>query len=357
MKVLFLTKYTDLGPSSRMRTFQYLESYKEAGIVCDVQPFFNNGYLKEFYSGEPNKVNILFCYFRRFLVLFSIFKYDKIYIEKEIFPYLPSFAEFILHLLKKEYMVDYDDAIFHNYDRHPNFLIRGLLKNKIDNVMKYATVVTAGNEYLAKRAVDAGAPNIEIIPTVIDLKRYQYPEQSDDNDQVIVGWIGTKTTFEKHLLFIKDWLIKAQQLFDIQVHIIGIIESEIFLGDHVVLVPWTEETEVANLSKIDIGIMPLRNSPWEEGKCAYKIIQYMACGKPVIASNVGMNSELCINDQTGFLADSEEEFLNALGLLINNEKKRNEMGRKGRDLVENKYNLKVTSEIMIKLLKNTQQKQ
>ena len=350
MKVLFLTKYTALGASSRMRTFQYLRYYEAAGIDCTVSSFFNDAYLHNLYGGKPSRWSLFNFYMKRFLVLLSVFKYDKVYIEKEIFPYSPPFAEWLLFLCGKDYLVDYDDAIFHNYDRNSNFIIRTFLKNKIDMVMKHAEAVIAGNSYLAKRAEKAGAKKVVVVPTVVDLERYAPLALPKKEGKFIIGWIGTKTTFEKHLLSIKDWLLKAQDLFDLEIHIIGITENHIYLGDHVKLIPWTEETEVAAISTIDVGIMPLRNSPWEEGKCAYKIIQYMACGKPVIASDVGMNAEVCLNGETGFLADSEEEFLAALRFLINNKTSREHMGKKGRTLVEKSFNIEKTSQVMTELI-------
>ncbi|UJF28779.1 glycosyltransferase family 4 protein [Kaistella sp. 97-N-M2] len=350
MKLLFLTKYTALGASSRMRTFQYLRHYEAAGIDCTVSSFFNDAYLHNLYGGKPSRWSLFNFYMKRFLVFFTVFKYDKVYIEKEIFPYSPPFAEWLLFLSGKDYLVDYDDAIFHNYDRNSNFFIRTFLENKIDIVMKHAEVVIAGNSYLAKRAEKAGAKKVIIVPTVVDLERYVPSAESTKGRKFIIGWIGTKTTFEKHLLSIKDWLLKAQDLFDLEIHIIGITENDVFLGDHVKYVPWTAETEVEAICKIDVGIMPLRHSPWEEGKCAYKIIQYMACGKPVIASNVGVNAEMCLNGDTGFLADTEEEFLEALHFLINNKMSGENMGKKGRALVEKSFNIEKTSKKMAELI-------
>lgn len=350
MRVLFLTKYTALGASSRMRTFQYLRYYEAAGIACTVSSFFNDAYLHNLYGGKPSRWSLFNFYLKRFLVLLTVFKYDKVYIEKEIFPYSPPFAEWLLFRCGKDYLVDYDDAIFHNYDHNSNFIIRTFLKNKIDIVMKHAEVVFAGNSYLANRAEKAGAKKVVVVPTVVDLKRYVPLPLSINDKKFIIGWIGTKTTFEKHLLSIKDWLIKAQNHFNIEIHIIGITSNNVFLGDHVKYVPWTEETEVEAICNIDVGIMPLRHSPWEEGKCAYKIIQYMACEKAVIASDVGVNAEVCLNGETGFLADTEEEFLAALRYLINNKTSRENMGKKGRTLVENSFNIEKTSKVMTELI-------
>lgn len=215
--------------------------------------------------------------------------------------------------------------------------------------MKYAEVVIAGNTYLAQRATTAGAKRIKIIPTVVDLKRYTASTEQKGN-QFVIGWIGTKSTFEKHLLLIKDWLIKAQQLLNVELHVIGITKTEVFIGDVVQLIPWTEDTEVAHISKFDVGIMPLQDSPWERGKCAYKIIQYFAMGVPVIASDVGMNAEVCLHGETGFLANTEEEFIDALKILIADEAARKEMGLKGRKLVEKTFNVEVTSKTLINII-------
>lgn len=349
MKVLFLTKYTALGASSRLRTYQYLPFYEEAGIECTIEPFFNDRYLKNWYTGKRNRLLIFSFYWKRLLVLLQVFKYEKVYIEKEIFPYLPPFAEWLLFLLNKKYMVDYDDAIFHNYDRHKNIIIRTLLKNKIKAVIKHAEVVVVGNGYLAQYALDAGAKKVETVPTVVDLKRYVL-QSKKLKDSFVIGWIGTKSTFEKHLLLIKDWLLKAQHLYRVELHLIGVTQTEVFLGDQVKLIPWTEDTEVAHLSSFDVGIMPLKDSPWEQGKCAYKIIQYLSVGVPVIASKVGMNAEVCLPGRTGFLADTEQDFLNALKVLIHDEATRKEMGRNGRALVEKTYNLEVSSKILTNII-------
>jgi len=131
MKVLYLTKYSRLGASSRLRSFQYFPFLKENGIDVAFSPLFNDEYLKDLYSGKQSVKTIFSSYLKRFFILFTVFKYDKIVIEKELFPYLPALFERILAFAKVKYIVDYDDAIFHNYDLSPNKLIRFFLRNKI----------------------------------------------------------------------------------------------------------------------------------------------------------------------------------------------------------------------------------
>src|SRR5690554_4183908 len=105
-----------MGASSRVRTYQYIPLWEQRGYHVKVMPFFNDKYLKEIYAGQPAVMwNVLTCYLRRFCFLFTVWRYDWIWVEKEIFPYFPPFAEWLLSK-SKGYIVDYDDAVFHNYD-------------------------------------------------------------------------------------------------------------------------------------------------------------------------------------------------------------------------------------------------
>ena len=350
MKVLYLTKYTRLAGSSRMRSYQYFPYLEKAGMQVTVKPFFDDAYLKDFYAGKKNISAVVKSYVKRLGVLFSVLSYDRVVIEKEIFPFLPALAEWMLKLLGIKYIVDYDDAIFHNYDQSANPIIKNFLGNKIANVMRFSGTVVAGNQYLADYAARSGAKNIEIIPTVIDLERYPI-RQNTYADQCIVGWIGTKTTFEKHLLPCKDWIKALQnQEPNIRFHIVGITE-DMDLGKNVKYIRWTEETEVAEILKMDIGLMPLQDSKWEKGKCAYKLIQYAACGIPGVASDVGMNREVTVPGETGILASADEEWIQAIKTLKSNTELRHQMGRNARKKVEERYCIQQTSKRIIHLLK------
>ncbi len=350
MKILYLTKYTRMAGSSRMRSYQYFPYLEKAGMHVTVKPFFDDAYLKDFYAGKKNISAVLKSYLQRFFVIFSVFKYDKVVIEKEIFPFLPAFAEWMLRVLGIKYIVDYDDAIFHNYDQSSNPVIKKILGNKIASVMRFSGTVVAGNQYLADYAARSGAKKIEIIPTVIDLERYPI-KQNSDSDKLIVGWIGTKTTFEKHLLPCKDW-IKDLQNQDSNIHfnIIGITD-DMDLGSNVSYIQWTEETEVSEILKMDIGLMPLQDSEWEKGKCAYKLIQYAACGIPGVASDVGMNKDVCVNNQTGFIATDSKNWLERIQFLKRDNQKRWQMGENARRLVEKQFCIQVTAEHWVKILR------
>ena len=198
MKILILSRYSNLGASSRIRIYQYLPHLKNNGFDCTLLPLLDDQYLQKIYSGSQKPIfSIINSYWKRFIFLFFLKKFDLIWIEKEIFPWLPSWFEQILGLFKIPYVVDYDDAIFHNYDLNPNFLIRNILKNKIKKIIENASLVLVGNEYLMDYAKISGAQKIEMLPSVVDLKKYPVIK-SNINQVFNIGWIGTPKT-QKYL--------------------------------------------------------------------------------------------------------------------------------------------------------------
>lgn len=340
MKVLFLTKYSKEGASSRLRSYQYFPLLENDGIEVIVKPLFNTAYVKGILNGNTSKLKVLKLYLKRFFVLFSLNKFDNIVIEKELFPFFPATLERLIVLLGYKYTVIYDDAIFHNYDLHPNKLIRLFLKEKIDTVMKKSSCVIVGNKYLQERALKANAKKTVIIPTVIDLERYK---QVNPNtmQKTIIGWIGSPSSFQ-YVKLIEQILKQIVLQYDVKIHIIGTNEKLNIDDKYVRYIKWSEDTEIEQLKKFSIGIMPLKNTPWELGKCSYKLIQYMGCSIPVIASPVGMNKEVVLNDKNGYLAATESEWKTYFEKLIKKPELRIEMGKQGRILVEENYSLNKT---------------
>jgi len=257
-----------------------------------------------------------------------------------LFPWLPGFLEKSLARTDLPYAVDYDDAVFHQYDRHRLGLVRHLLGGKIDRVMAGAALVTAGNDYLAQRARDAGASRIEIVPTVIDLARYPVRDR-EPNQELVVGWIGSPST-QAALVKIAPALARFCAESGATVRAIGARPGFALPGVPLAVVPWTEEDEVAQIGRFDIGIMPLSDDAWSRGKCGLKLIQYMGCGLPVVASPVGANREIVDHGITGWLANEWTEWLEAFRSLAQSRNRRDQMGLAGRERVERRYSLAAT---------------
>ena len=334
MRLLFLTKYNTKGASSRLRFFQFFEVLENKKIDIRYSPLFSNSYLTNLYNNKVSYFQVVWFYLKRFFLLFSAYKYDKLIIEKELFPYMPSFAEKILYLCGIKYIVDFDDAIFHNYDLNKNSIIKFLLKKKINSVMKHSYHVIAGNTYLAKKAEESGAKNISVIPTVIDIKRYNV-NHTKKSSKIIIGWTGSPSTFK----YIKNIASVLEQLvikYGVQINIIG-ANQDLGFKQNVSFINWSEKSEVENIMNFDIGIMPLTNTPWELGKCSYKLIQYMGVSKPVVASPIGMNIEVVKEGVNGFLAKTDEEWFAKLENLILDKNMREELGYNGLQSVREQY--------------------
>lgn len=350
VKVLFLTRYSRLGASSRLRSYQYIPFLTKFGIEAKISPLFGDAYIKSLYAdGRKKKTEVFRAYLRRIGQLLKVRHFDLLWIEKELFPWLPAWGENLLDILGIPYVVDYDDAVFHNYDLHSNKLIRFVLGRKIDRVMGKAAVVIVGNDYLGFRAKLAGAKKVEYLPTVVDLERYQV--KSDFRGTMpVIGWIGSPVT-AKYLDLVCPALAEVCKNGKARVVLVG--SGQVQLGDVPVEVrPWSEETEVEEVRNFDIGIMPLPDEPWERGKCGYKLIQYMACGLPVVASPVGVNKQIVEHGVNGFLAPDVNGWIEALNTLCSNPSLRRVLGQAGRDKVEKHFCVQVTAPRLASILRS-----
>ena len=194
MKLLFLTRYDNLGASSRIRFIQYFDILKNNGYEITLSPLLNSHYLNSLYSKKkPSLVLIFYSYLKRALVLIKINQFDLIIVEKEIFPWLPSWTEQILSAFNIKYIVDFDDALFHNYDLNNNFIIKTFLKNKIKRVIANSSCVIVGNQYIYNYAIESKAKKIHLIPTVIDFHKYENISKKS-NKIFTIGWIGSPST-------------------------------------------------------------------------------------------------------------------------------------------------------------------
>ena len=350
MKILLLSRYGPLGASSRIRSYQYLPYLKSQGIDVTVAPLLNDGYVKALYSAKAKPLFSIFdSYMRRFRSILNTHCFDLVWIEKDLFPWMPAWAEIMLVRIGIPYVVDYDDAIFHRYDLNPNRIVRTLLGSKISRVMRYASAVIVGNEYLATYAIRAGAKRVEYIPTVIDLDRHSIKDCTNTGE-FKVGWIGSPMT-AKYLNLIKPAIIRFFKEGNSSLSLVG--SGHVALGElPVKIIPWSKETEVADIQDFDVGIMPLPDSPWERGKCGYKLIQYMACGKPVIASPVGANIAIVEHGVNGFLTKSADEWLEALTVLRDDPDLSKKMGKEGRKIVEKRYCLQVTAPRLLSIFQS-----
>jgi glycosyltransferase involved in cell wall biosynthesis len=352
VRVLLLSRHGQLGASSRARSYQYLPYLVSQGIEVTVSPFFEDEYLVGLHAGRGRSfAQIVRAYLRRLAQVRQRSRFDAVWVEYEGWPWLPAWCEPALLGSEKPYLVDYDDAVFHNYDAHPRWIVRALLGGKISELMRRAAVVAVGNEYLAEHARRAGARNVELIPTVVNLDRYPcIPQAQTTPETFTIGWIGSPFTV-KYLEFVRSALAEVCRTDGARLVVVGVRDVRLD-GVPTVVRPWSEATEGTEISAFDVGIMPLPDGPWERGKCGYKLIQYMACGRPVVASPVGVNTTIVEHGVNGLLAATVPEWIAALTRLRKDPVLRRRMGQAGRAKVESQYSLQVTAPRLAAVLRD-----
>lgn len=345
MRLDAVARYGALGASSRIRLLQYVGALHSLmpGLDMRTDLLLPDVYLAGRYDGRITFGTIAAAYLKRAARWVATPAPDIRWVEKELWPYLPAWLE-RLTLARRPYVLDIDDAVFHIYDTHSNPVVRLLLGRKIDRLLAGAALVTAGNEYLAERARAAGARWVEIVPTVVDLDHYPLAQTSrvrDDEAALRICWIGSPGSIRVFSPAIAT-LQRLAARRRIQLRMIG-VKGYTVPGVEVLCIPWSEGTEAHELAQCDVGIMPLADTPWERGKCGYKLIQYFACGLPVVASPVGVNKRIVASGVNGFLAIDESAWLVALETLGANRAMRVAMGRAGRALVEREYSVQATA--------------
>ena len=330
----------------------YEPALEAAGMSIDYRPLLDDEHVARLSQGRrTSKLDVAKAYARRLLTLAQARPYDLLWIHYELFPYLPWF-ERLAAWTERPYVVDYDDATFHTYDSSRNAAVRRVLGGKLEPLLRRAKAVVCGNAYLEGYASKHAAHTV-VIPTVVDTDRYQPLSASLKIETgVTLGWIGSPTTWAN----VRPLLPMIERVCrEHDVRFLAVGAGAAAKGDgfaRLDLVNWTEAGEVADVQAMDIGIMPLLDQPFERGKCGYKLIQYMACGLPVIASPVGVNSEIVDDGEHGFLVTGEVAWGTALIKLIHDAALRRRMGIAGRDRAVERYSLESQAPQMVALMRS-----
>jgi glycosyltransferase involved in cell wall biosynthesis len=176
-----------------------------------------------------------------------------------------------------------------------------------------------------------------LLPTVVDVTRY-VPDPSHRTGPFTVGWVGSPST----AAYLGEVVAPLAQLGaegTVRLVVMGGAAPAV-PGVEVVELPWSEAAEVPLINSFDVGIMPLTDDPWARGKCAFKLIQYMACAVAVVASPVGANA-VVVTPACGLLASTPAEWLEALRWMRDHPGERRQMGEAGRQRIEEAYSLQV----------------
>jgi len=350
-RILFLVPYPTEGASARLRVEQFLPSLKDAGVDTAVRPFLTSGFYAILYRRGNTARKIAFflaCAFRRFVDIARSFFFDAVFIHREAFPLGPPFLEAVLFLTGKKVIFDFDDAIY--LPPQGSSRSAAILKCpwKTNYIIRQSDQVIAGNDHLKDYALRFNR-SVTVIPTCIDTGRYRRNVRRVVSEEVVVGWIGSHTT-QVFLDALEDVFLELLSKYrNLQIRLVGgrlngLAHSRMHAKR------WSLEDELHDLLGFDIGIMPMPDDDWTRGKCAFKAILYMGCGIPVVASRVGVNTEVIEDEVTGFLVTSPHEWIEKLSLLIENKRLRDQMGGRGRERVVERYSLAAAAPLFVKIV-------
>lgn len=279
---------------------------------------------------------------------------DAVLVQRRL---LPSWQLFLVRQAARKLLFDFDDAIFLRDSYALKGFQSGRRRRRFAAVVRLADAVIAGNRFLVDQAIQQGgsAERIHQIPTCVEPSRYPLAKHERAGNGVQLVWIGSSSTL-RGLESIRPLLdFVGQRLPGLQLKLI----CDRFLSlAHLptIACPWSETTEAAVIASADIGISWVPDDPWSRGKCGLKVLQYLAAGLPVVANPVGVQAEMVRHGETGFLAESPEEWTQAIGTLVQDPGLRRRMGQAGRRLVETDFSVAAGADRWMTLLNGLQQR-
>ena len=306
-EILVLSKGED-SASTRYRALQFFDRLKVAGHQARHMCL----------SGGPANT---------FRALKAAGKADLVLVLRKTLPWP---VLWLLRRAARRLVFDFDDAIFCNTDGTPS----PTRMSRFSAMVRCCNHVTAGNGFLAETAARFN-PAVSVIPTCVDVSRYHVgTEQPGDHFDLV--WIGSRSTRKYLEAVIPALRTASQQIPNLRLKIIADFDLDA-PGFPTLPVTWQADSEAAELASSHVGIAPMRDDDWSRGKCALKVLQYMAAGLPVVSSPTGVNAEAVIPGETGFLAGNDREWLEALLALVGNAERRRQMGLAGRQRVVGLY--------------------
>ena len=252
---------------------------------------------------------------------------------------LPLWQLWILRRSARRLLYDFDDALFQRDSYSSKGPTSWRRAARFRATTTAADAVTAGNDYLAEQAVACtGSDRVRVIPTCVEPARYPLARHHRTKTAVRLVWIGQRSTLSSLRSAESQLAAAAAELPGLELRVICHGGAEL-AGVRVVPRRWSSDTEAAELAEGDIGVNWLPDDAWSRGKCGLKVLQYMAAGLPVVANPVGMNRRMVIHGRTGFLASTEREWAAAISRLAADPQLRQQMGRAGRELVEQHFSV------------------
>lgn len=341
----------DRAPGQRLKFEQYYPSWREVGYEVDVRPFWSDATWQVLYrkGHVARKVaGVVGGLARRLLDVGAARRADLVYLFLEAAPVGPPLFERWVRRSGVPLVYDIDDLVYLPHHSAANRFMRWFRSHgKVAELIEAADeviVCTSHLEGFARHHND----RVTDISSTIDTEVYRPRPHRAEKRDLVVGWSGSHST-APYLHLLDDVLRELHASDGITVKVIGDPDFAI-PGVPVTAQPWLLESEVADLSKIDIGVYPLPHEEWVLGKSGLKALQYMALEIPTVAERIGSNLDIIDDGVNGMLASAPDEWLEALRRLIRDPDLRARMGAAARQRVVERYSVRATAPVYLDVL-------
>jgi glycosyltransferase involved in cell wall biosynthesis len=330
------------APAQRFRFEQYVDYLADNGFETTFSPVVRPEEYEILYSpGRTLRKAALTArgLLTRVADLARTRRYDIVFVQREAVQLGTAFFERATAGLGAKLVFDFDDAIWLPNVSEVNERFKWLKRpGKTDKIIGAADLVFAGNEYLAAHARPLN-PSVQVVPTTVDTELFQPRKPGAERDAVCIGWTGSKTTIPHFELAIPI-LRRVKEKYGDRVYF-KVIGDPAYRSEQLGIegVRWEPATEVEDLAELDIGVMPMPDDEWSKGKCGLKSLTYMALAMPTVTSPVGVSTEIIDDGVNGFLASSEDEWVERLSQLVDSAELRARLGQAARETVVSRYSV------------------
>lgn len=341
MEILVICPYPlDTSPGQRLKYEQYLDFLRDQGYSISVHPFFSFNTYRILY--KPGKsihkiVGVIQGLLGRIALLPRVSRAAGLYVFLNVAPVGPPWLEWLLLRLCKKCIYDIDDMVHMLRTTKVNRVAQAfksssryfLLMGGADHVI----TCTPALDDLARRYNSSTTD----ISSTINTSNY-LPVNSYANDHdLVIGWSCSHST-ALYLHLLDAVFQELSQHVRFKLLVMGAQSFELS-GVDVELVPWSVTAEIPTLQRIDIGVYPLPNDTWVQGKSGLKALQYMALGIPTVATAIGCNDRVIEDGVSGFLVSSPDQWMARLSQLLSEPQLRRTIGRNARARVERFYSV------------------
>ncbi len=349
MKVLALASYPIELASTRYRLAQFVGPLAERGINLKIEPFLDSRLTAMLYSRSAwprTALGLIAASLRRLGTVWRAHNADLLFVQREAMIFGPPLVEWMAMRVGRCPMVlDLDDATYVSYVSPTYGRLVSSLKwfSKTDDLIRWSSIVTCGNRTIAEY-VKAKGKEAVLIPTVVDTDQFLPRTEPKTGQTPVIGWIGTHSTYQ-YLETVFPALQHLARKYSFRLKIVGAGRDQITIpGVEVENLKWRLDREISDFQSFDIGLYPVIEDNWSVGKSGFKSVQYMAVGIPFVTSPVGACAEIGEPDVTNFLAQTTDEWVNALERLLVDEDLRRRMGSGGRQHALAHYTLSLQAD-------------